>query len=376
MNQRIRVKLFFTILIILILILRSHPNIHVQNREIAVVSPYDLSVPGGVQCQVYELACEYKKYFNRVFVFAPGQKPDDFDSDIVFSSIGKTTFVKNNGSVAPVCLDVIGAYKLRKRLLRFHYIHIHEPYAPIVSWPFLLGNRDSNQKIVLTFHRSSDTSSRAESMGYKLARRMTKGCKLVGVSAQAIRTSLCDNLIEIPNGIRVLQMEECKKYPRIVFVGRHEHRKGLEVLLKAYIDSSELRGKYGLVIIGEGKLTESLKRKYHHSKIEWLGRVSNEVRNRCVAESAVYCAPTLGGESFGIVLLEAMVLRTPVVASDINGYREASGGCASLVPPGDVIRLRNALLNLDVDVEKAYTYACSFDISRIAEQYTFCMNIF
>ncbi len=366
------------IIILLILIIQLIPNsCDSKRRAIAVVSPYDLSVPGGVQCQVCELAREYKKYAP-VFVFAPGKKPNDLDPELHFEAVGKTSFVKNNGSTAPVGLNPLEALKLRSKLLQFEFVHIHEPYAPLVSWMFLMSEFNRNQHVVLTFHRSSDQGSRMEALGYNVAKLCTKGCVLVGVSRQAIRTSACNDLIEIPNGIRLPDKEYRRKFPRIVFVGRHEPRKGLEVLLKAYTESDELRKKFSLSIIGQGELTDALQKKYssNNSRIEWLGRVSSAVRERYVAESAVYCAPTLGGESFGIVLLEAMILRTPVVASNINGYREAANGHALLVPPGDSRELEKALLEFDrVDVDKAFSYASQFDVSRIADQYAFLLNI-
>ncbi len=357
-------------LILTFILCITTPNEEPLQDKIALVCPYDLSVHGGVQNQVCELAHEYSLQ-KQVFVFAPGQTCPDLN--VQFEPVGQSVRIQNNGSVAPVGLDLIEAIKLARTLSEFKYVHIHEPYAPVISWPFLLRTRNLEQKVVLTFHRSADVPSYFETIGYEFAQFFTRGCVCVGVSQQAIRTSRCMGMIEIPNGIRTISVFQVQKKKQIVFVGRHEKRKGLEVLLKAY---ETLQNEYRLIIIGEGPYTFTLKQKYAHvNNIQWLGRVSNEERVQHVAESAVYCAPTLGGESFGIVLLEAMILKTPVVASDINGYREAAGGHACLVPPGRVRALRNALLNFRVDTNKAYEYASTFDIARLANCYKFMMDI-
>ncbi len=140
--------------------------------------------------------------------------------------------------------------------------------------------------------------------------------------------------------------------PAILFLGRHEERKGLSVLLDAF---EQLRPERGgppdgmsaspeLWIAGDGPLTDSLRRSHPESPdVHWLGVLSDEEKVRRLVTADILCAPSLGGESFGLVLLEAMAARTVAVASDIDGYRQAAGDSVVLVPPGDAGSLSEAL---------------------------------
>jgi phosphatidylinositol alpha-mannosyltransferase len=153
--------------------------------------------------------------------------------------------------------------------------------------------------------------------------------------------------------------------PTVLFLGRHEERKGLSVLLDAFArliadrpgggahqreapDTDQLAGvgESGptLWVAGDGPDTEALRRRYPESPhIQWLGVLTEEEKLRRLAGADLLCAPSLGGESFGMVLLEAMAAGTPVIASDIPGYRDAAGANARLVPPGDAAALSGAL---------------------------------
>jgi phosphatidylinositol alpha-mannosyltransferase len=139
--------------------------------------------------------------------------------------------------------------------------------------------------------------------------------------------------------------------PTVLFLGRHEPRKGLQVLLDAF----DRLGAGGpgrpaaapspvLWVAGDGPQTASLRRLHpESSSLRWLGVLSEEEKARRLTGAHVLCAPSLGGESFGMVLVEAMAARTTVVASDIDGYRQAAGGHAVLVLPGDARSLAEAL---------------------------------
>ena len=127
----------------------------------------------------------------------------------------------------------------------------------------------------------------------------------------------------------------------IVFVGRHEPRKGLDVLLDSF---AGLPDSAALWVVGDGPTTEMARRRHPESeRVRWLGRLSDREVSERLAGASVMCAPSLGGESFGVVLLEGMAAGCSMVASDIEGYREAAGGHASLVEPGDPGALTAAL---------------------------------
>jgi phosphatidylinositol alpha-mannosyltransferase len=129
--------------------------------------------------------------------------------------------------------------------------------------------------------------------------------------------------------------------PTVLFLGRHEQRKGLGVLLDAF---DKVERSAVLWVAGEGPETEAQRRRYPESeRVHWLGAVSEEDKAGRLAGADVLCAPSLHGESFGMVLLEGMAAGCAVVASDIEGYRMAAGGHATLVPAGDKAALSRAL---------------------------------
>jgi phosphatidylinositol alpha-mannosyltransferase len=132
--------------------------------------------------------------------------------------------------------------------------------------------------------------------------------------------------------------------PTVLFVGRVERRKGLAVVLEAF---AGLPGDFRLRIVGDGPEAAALRRRFEHDRrISWLGPVADEALDREFAAARVLAAPALGGESFGVVLLEAMAAGVAVVASDLPGYRIAAAGAAALFPPGDTAALRRALQSL------------------------------
>jgi phosphatidylinositol alpha-mannosyltransferase len=167
--------------------------------------------------------------------------------------------------------------------------------------------------------------------------------------------------------------------PTILFVGRHEPRKGLAVLLEAF---ASLEGPAVLWVAGEGPATGELRRRYPASaRLEWLGPISEAEKVRRMAGADVCCAPSLGGESFGLVLLEAMAARCALVASDIDGYRTSAGEHARLVAPGDADALGRALAEMVADVpagrgrsspvalEAAHRHAERWSMSTLAGRY-------
>jgi phosphatidylinositol alpha-mannosyltransferase len=211
--------------------------------------------------------------------------------------------------------------------------------------------------LVATFHRSG--SSVLYTVLGPLARRLAHRFAVRAAVSEAARTTAFDALggsYEVGfNGVEVDRFEEVEPWPTdrptVLFLGRHEERKGLGTLLDAFEDlrtdqghGAATSGRPLLWIAGDGPLTESLRRLHPPSSdIRWLGVLSEEEKVRRLVAADVLCAPSLGGESFGMVLLEAMAARTVVVASDIDGYREASDGHAVLVTPADRRALAEAL---------------------------------
>lgn len=330
--------------------------------RVAMVCPYDLARPGGVQGQARGLADALRRLGHEVLVVAPE------------SSVG----VRANGAVAPVSLSPAAAGRARRAVERWrpHVVHLHEPMAPMLGYGFLLGHR---WPTVATFHRSGAGA------GYLATAPLARwACSRIdvrcAVSEAAARTaaSVGGGSYEVLfNGVDLARFRWPRPQrddpPAVLFLGRHEQRKGLGVLLEAF---SSLAAPAQLWIAGGGPETGRLRAAYPQTgRIRWLGTVSDEDVVDRLARAAVLCAPSLGGESFGMVLLEAMAAGCPVVASDIPGYHEAAGGLATLVPPGDPRALAAALGGqlagaADPDAEaRARRRAGGWSMDRLAARY-------
>jgi phosphatidylinositol alpha-mannosyltransferase len=346
--------------------------------RIGLVCPYSLTVPGGVQAQVLGLARTLRGLGEDVRVLAPCDGPPP---DPGVTPLGKSVPTASNGSVAPLAPDP--AAQLRTiRALRdeaFDVIHVHEPIAPGPTMTALLFR---NAPIVGTFHRAGDSSAYTAMRPAVrwLARRIDLR---VAVSKDALATAhkaLSGDYELLFNGIEIERFAKATPAPTsgptIFFVGRHEERKGLAVLLDAL---RRLPSDVRVWVGGVGPQTEALRAKHGGDpRIEWLGRLSEtDVASR-MRGADVFCAPSLHGESFGVVLLEAMAAGAVVVASALAGYGNVAtdGVDAILTPPGDSDALGDALtralgdsrLRADL-IAGADARAQAFSMITLAEAY-------
>jgi len=363
--------------------------------RIAMVCPYDLSRPGGVQGQAVGLARALRRAGHEVVVVAPGAGPSGWVSEELYVA-GHSVGVRSNGSVAPVSLSPRAARGALDavREWRADVVHLHEPLAPLLGYGFVLARR---WPLVATFHRAG--TPRAGALVAPVARWACSRIDVrIAVSEVARRSAaaLCGGDYGVLfNGVdleRFSCARTCVQRARadgtraVLFVGRHERRKGLEVLLRAFstLPSTPRSGSPGsdappppeLWVAGGGRETRELRARYSESsRVRWLGVVSEEELVDRLARAAVLCAPSLGGESFGVVLLEAMAARCGVVATEIPGYREAAGGHATLVPPGDVAALRCALAEVlsappdDGALDAAARHAAAWSMDHLARRY-------
>lgn len=354
--------------------------------RIGLLCPYSLTTPGGVQGQVMGLARSLRKMGHEVRVLGPcdGAPPDTF-----VTPIGESLPTVANGSIAPLAPDPSAALRTI-RVLRdeqFDVLHLHEPLTPGANITALVMR---TAPIVATFHAAG------ESLSYKYLSAPLKGfaSKIdhrVAVSKDAVHLAqryIGGDYQILPNGVELDRFLTYSQTPRvghdvsspkrqsIFFCGRHEPRKGLEVLLQAH---ATLPDTVDLWIASEGPETERLKREWAgDSRIIWLGRISDAEKAMRLSQADVFCAPSLGGESFGVVLIEAMAAATPIVASALDGYMNVATNDvdALLVEPNDPVDLEAALRRILHDqkladrlVLQGQTRAMGFSMIQLAQTY-------
>lgn len=313
--------------------------------RIGLVCPYSLTIPGGVQGQVLGMARAMRGLGNDVRVLAPCDGPPPEPG---ITPLGNSIPTAANGSVAPLAPDPAAQLRIIRALNdeQFDVVHVHEPMAP---GPGMTALFVKTAPIVATFHAAGhiDLYDRARPVLRRIARGIDVRCAVSPDAEKMAKSVLGGEFRLVFNGVEVDRYAKATPTPTdgktIFFIGRHEPRKGLQVLLQAM---THLPGDVRLWVAGSGPDTGSLQRRWAHDpRIEWLGQVSDAEKRARLAGAQVFCAPSLRGESFGVVLLEGMAARTPVVASDLAGYRNVAtdGTDAILVPPSDPETLAAAL---------------------------------
>ncbi len=325
-------------------------------RRVAMVSPYDIDVPGGVQAHVRHLADHLRAAGDEVTVIAPGRR-----SRSGVMTVGRSVGIPFNDSVAPVALDPRAVRRVRATLvdLRPDLVHVHEPAVPVVSLAAATWGRAAT---VATFHAWADSGLAYRALRPVLGRALRDLDARIAVSEAAAAfhgraLGLSPGRFQVvPNGVDVARFAAARPFPSVVqpnlvFVGRLEPRKGLEDLVRAFVllktDHPDLR----LYVVGDGPerdRCQALLPTRLRSDVVFLGRVDNDEVPRVMASASVFVSPARGGESFGIVLAEAMAAGAPLVASDLPGYRSVAtdGVNARLVPPRDPAALAAAVTAL------------------------------
>jgi phosphatidylinositol alpha-mannosyltransferase len=346
--------------------------------RIGMICPYSLSLPGGVQAQVLALARALREKGHDARVLGPCDGPPP-DSSV--TPLGNSIPTAANGSVAPIAPDPSAQLRTIRALRdeEFDVVHLHEPLAP---GPTMTAMVFKASPMVGTFHAAG--TSQAYVWLNPVVRWLVKRLDVrTAVSEDArdmARHALGGEYIVLFNGIEIDRIDRTTPIeaggPTIFFVGRHEPRKGLEVLLHAM---TQLPASVRLWVAGDGPDTARLQSTVAGDpRIEWLGRISDEEKFARLRGATVLCAPSLRGESFGVVLLEAMAAHTPIVASDLPGYSRVAraGRDAVLVPPGDSAALAAALTSVISDrgcasrlVASGIERAGQFSIGVLADRY-------
>jgi len=316
--------------------------------RVGLVCPYSLTMPGGVQGQVLGLARSLRHAGHDTRVLGPCDAPPP---DAGVTPLGRSVPTAANGSVAPIAPDP--SCQLRTiRALRdesFDVLHLHEPLVP---GPTMTATLLRSAPLIGTFHAAGGSAAYRylSPIVRWMAKRLDHRCAVSEAARRMAADALGGTYTLLYNGIEIDRFAKVEPWPAdgptIFFVGRHEPRKGLDVLLAAL---GHLPADVRVWVASDGPQTAELRARYAGDpRIEWLGRIDDREKASRLRGASVFCAPSLRGESFGVVLLEAMAAQTPIVASDLEGYRNVArpGVDAILVPPGDARALARALEHL------------------------------
>ena len=331
--------------------------------RIALVSPYDWSVPGGVNSHITQLAGQFIRSGHDVRIIAPSSRRWSHRCDYL-TIIGEHVIgLPASGSVASVCLSFNLGPRVKSLLARerFDVVHVHEPFQPLLPFQFL---RYADSPLVATFHATRDSGSRIYAYSRFIIKpwwdRIDGPIAVSRAALKLIGRYFADRYRIIPNGIDyphfASEVPPIPKYMdhkrNILFVGRQEKRKGLPYLLEAYARLKRERPDIRLIVVGpDGGMRPACERYVRQQKLEdvvFTGLVPYEELPRYYKTADIYCAPNTGHESFGIVLLEAMAAGTPIIASDIGGFADVleDGVEGMLVPPRDATALATAMDHL------------------------------
>lgn len=366
--------------------------------RVALVSPYSWTYPGGVTRHIEALRAELDRAGHDVRVFAPfdhdrrktawlhrGARPQDREQPEWLTSLGPTIGWPSNGAVSNLSPMPSAVSTLRRELRTggFDVVHLHEPVAPVAGWDALTS---ADAPLVGTFHCYSESVPPHKIAALVGARRKLNRLNVsIAVSEAAAWTGrrfyggryrIIPNGVVLPEGgVPGPRVRGAGDPLRVVFVGQAVERKGLPVLLRAF---EALRGHIPAELTVIGLTPEELAPLLVEGDgVTALGRVDDDVKAAVLRDADVLCAPSLGGESFGMVLTEAFAAGTPVVASDIAGYRDvvSNGVDGVLFPRGDGTALAETLRDLALDPARVDGLARGAALSaeryawpRVAEQ--------
>jgi phosphatidylinositol alpha-mannosyltransferase len=326
--------------------------------RIGIVCPYSWDVPGGVQSHVRDLAEALIEIGHEVSVISPADDDTPLPSYVV--PAGRAVPVPYNGSVARLSFGFLSASRVRRWIRdgEFDLLHVHEPAAPSLS---LLACWVATGPIVATVHTATPRSRTMLAAATALRTALEKINASIAVS-EAARTTLVEHIggdaVLIPNGVATRRFRKADPLPgwpgeggAIGFLGRmDEPRKGLSVLLRAFEILGPERPGLRLLVAGPGDTEDVMHRVPAplRDRVILLGSIADEAKAAVLHSVDVFCSPNTGGESFGIVTAEAMAAGAPIVASDIDAFRDVlrGGEAGELFTTGDPAALAAAAARL------------------------------
>jgi phosphatidylinositol alpha-mannosyltransferase len=324
--------------------------------RIGIVCPYSLDVPGGVQLHIRDLAETLIGLGHSVSVLAPADEDADLPEYVV--AAGRAVAVPYNGSVARLSFGPISLARVRKWLAQGHFdvLHVHEPITPSLSMLAVLA---ADGPVVATFHTAMTRSKAMAAAQVALQVVLERITGRIAVSDLARRVQvehLGGGGVEIPNGVAVAKFAHAEPLPgwpgeggAVGFLGRFtEPRKGFAILAEAFARIAPDRPGLRLLLAGPSDLDDVALPPIVRQRLTFLGKVSDADKVRMLRSVDLYIAPNTGGESFGMILTEAMAAGTPVVASDLDAFRRVldGGRAGALFATGDVGALARAMVDL------------------------------
>lgn len=350
--------------------------------RVAIVSSYALSAFGGVQEQALAMSRELSRRGHDVLIVAPDAHDNAvYDTPALVARFGTVLKIPANGSRAPLTLSPRASQHAARTVNHFRpdIVHFHEPFAPLVGWGTL---RAHAAPAVATFHRSG--GGPALSLTRPLLRRLAGDLDVSAAVSESAASTIKDACgIDATVLFNGFEMERFVDFPRerddetvLVVIGRHEERKGIAHAINAVrAHNAKDEDTWRLVVLGDGPQRRTLETlAAGDSSIEFVGAASDVEKRHWLRRANALIAPSVGGESFGMILLEGMASETSVVASDIEGYREAAAGFATLFTPGDDVSLESAIGRAVRDetpesIARAKAHASEWSMSKLMDRY-------
>ncbi|MBM0202817.1 glycosyltransferase family 4 protein [Micromonospora sp. STR1s_5] len=344
--------------------------------RIGIVCPYSFDVPGGVQNHVMDLAEALIALGHEVSVLAPADEDSPLPEYVV--SAGRAVPLPYNGSVARIAFGPVSTARVRRWITNgdFDVLHVHEPLTLSLS---LLAVLSARGPVVATFHTAMTRSrvlAAAQGVLQIVLERITARIAVSALARKVQVEHMDGGAVEIPNGVAVAKFADAEPLPgwpgecaagtggTLGFLGRFtETRKGFPVLRDAFVTLAATRPGLRLLVAGPGD-PDDLYDQFPaelHERITFLGLVSEADKARMLRSVHLYVAPNIGGESFGMILTEALAAGTTVIASDLDAFRRVldGGRAGRLFPTGDPEGLRDVLSELlDDPVGRATLSAC------------------
>ncbi|MEU8612111.1 glycosyltransferase family 4 protein [Actinoplanes sp. NPDC048791] len=332
--------------------------------RIGIVSPYSFDVPGGVQNHIVDLAEALITLGHEVSVLAPADEDAELPPYVV--AAGRAMPLPYNGSVARIAFGPVSTARVRRWLARgqFDVLHVHEPLTLSLS---LLAVLSARGPVVATFHTAmvrSRALAAAQGFLQPVVEKITARIAVSELARKVQVEHIGGGAVEIPNGVAVAKFATAQRLPgwpgeggTLGFLGRFtESRKGFELLRTAFVTLARQRPGLRLLVAGpgdRGDLYDDIPADLH-PRVEFLGLVSEADKARMLRSVDIYVAPNTGGESFGMILTEAMAAGATIAASDLDAFRRVldGGRAGALFPTGDTEALTAVLAELLDDPQR------------------------